>query len=790
MASSCSAIEIHRILNLNWDISAKVKQLETLRLRCDICQKDFNRLYMVGYHILSRKHTKKLANQNQRVFAKIVGTHLNRLLAQDRNDERQKKRLMAQGPPYYTDPRVEALKRRFQSLKEENYKLKAMLSTYLEEAEESKATIKLRKEYEKCRAAAIALKDVGGNLPSAKLDDIEWAKDISVHFTQRSKKVNEYRLNILKYPKYAALGKGEYLIENNLLNDEEVGHYQFAEDTLNVMKEFVIKNEGAGNVSPDVLVNRRWMKYESLDNVLGFRIIDPSNCVHLPNPKILEGQKECYAKLNIPNGTILRQYVGNEMTQSEYHKIYNGTKEEMHHLSFMHGDTLLLPDGERLDIYIDGIGVGDTSPLLYINDGRANIREKETPGDAKRMNVEFIGVLCNGWPMILVRSTKPIKSGDSLWINYGPRFGLVLDEHDLVKQQRDRMQESFDNILSGVNLNENRGLEIFSDSEDDDDITLKPMKNRAAMDDNDIFADDLVRRSRKLKYYESLILQHEPTKSKFECNFKLEVNLWNEDQQGKSQNNYWRTKGYTGKDCGGYEGKFDLNLGAQKVSNILGVRKIIGDRKYHGIRAHDILWSNKMEGQMECFAKQEIAPGTIIGPYMGREMLKEEFETMYENKRERMEHLRYVFTDAVLLPNKQLIEIYIDGLAGDKTYPLLYINDCRMNIRKVKKTDIDREKINCEFLLYVLHGLPAVFIKSTKTIFKEQPLFIDYGIRFGTVLEPKLQLMDMATYWRQSAISKKNKVENHDNKDKQMDPDMLILQQLDSEFMLQNNRNR
>ena len=492
--------EIEKVLELKMDIISKGKKLNGLTW-CGLCQVKVN-LKRFPRHLTGTGHHQKLnrfiarcnlnyqkvRDDTERVSKKLnIFLHNNgtkkwlRTLSQKPsnrlNQQRKYRNVNAMRMAIYD------LKQRNELLKSENTKLKAALSEYLEIAKESKATAKLRKQYEECRAAAIALKEVGCNLPSARLDDIEWAKDDGVHFTQRSKELNEYRLDILKQPKYAVLGQKEYLIENNPLNDDEVGHYQFEDNMLNVMKEFVIKNEGPGNLHPEVLVNRRWMKYESLDNVLGFRTIDPSNCVHLCNPKVLEGQRECYAKLDIPNGTILGQYVGNEMTESEYHKIYNGTREEMQHLSYMHGDTFVLPDGQRIDIHIDGIGAGDNSPFLYINDGRANIREKETAEDAKRMNVEFVGVLCNGWPMILLRSTKAIKAGHSLWINYGPRFGLVLDEHALVKQQRDRMQESFDNILSGVNLNEERGVEIFSDSEDDDDIKLEPIKNQTNSDD-------------------------------------------------------------------------------------------------------------------------------------------------------------------------------------------------------------------------------------------------------------------------------------------------------------------
>ena len=461
--------QIETILNSKMDDIAKVDALCRMEKVCDICDYGISESSSLYGHLIGKNHRKNLKNRTP--------PHLN-FGAEWSKTQRIANKMQLLWNRYKCITITE-LKEQIETLRSENEKLKAALSEYLEVTKPSKATKKLKRQYEECRAAAIALRDVGRNLPSAALDVIEWAKDDSVHFTQRSKKANEYRVSILKQEKYASLGKKQYLIENNGLNDEEIKHHYFTAEELNVMKEFVIKNEGAGNIDPDILVNRRWMKYESLSDVLGIQPIHPSNCSHLTDPEILRGQRECFAKLDIPKGTILGQYVGTEMLQSEFHAIYNGTREEMHHLSYMHGETLLVPNGGRIELYVDGIGAGDKSPFLYINDGRSNIRENETTEDAQRMNVEFVGVLCNGWPIIFIRSTKPIKAADSLWINYGSQFGLVLDEQFLEKQRRDRIQYSIDNILAGIDLEEDKGLEIFSDSESDDN-DLEPIKKMSS----------------------------------------------------------------------------------------------------------------------------------------------------------------------------------------------------------------------------------------------------------------------------------------------------------------------
>ena len=119
-----------------------------------------------------------------------------------------------------------------------------------------------------------------------------------------------------------------------------------------------------------------------------------------------------------------------------------------------------------IEVDVDGVAVGKSMPLLYINDGRVNMREQETAADRQRMNTEFVLVLCNGWPLILVMTTKAIKSGNSLWINYGSKYGLVLDERRLVYDQRNKVIRSVDQIMSGVDLQEERPIQIFDDEKE------------------------------------------------------------------------------------------------------------------------------------------------------------------------------------------------------------------------------------------------------------------------------------------------------------------------------------
>ena len=715
-----------------------------------------------------------------------------------------------------------ALLQRIQMLKEQNYELRDQSLIHSDAV--------LGRQYEKCRAAAIALKDMGSNLPPPNPGAVEWVKkdESDYHFTVRSKKVHEYRQCVLQQKKYAVLNDDEFIIENinHLTND---GHRQCTAEELRVIKDFVVKNKGAGNLHPDILVNRRWMKYETLDSVLGVQPIDPSKCSHLRNPDDLKGHKECFAKLNIPKGTILGQYVGTETTKEEYYKIYNGSRGEERHLVYMHGDIFVLPDGREVDLYVDGIDAGDTSPFLYINDGRADIGGTETTEDAERINTEFINVSCNGWLMILIQTTKSIKAGDSLWINYGPHYKAVLDELDLIRQSRCRLKESCHNAAVRVDLEEENPLIVPSDSENEDDS--KSITN-GTEDENDITALGFQeraaiglgkirvmrrRKSRSAAYRiftvkclycgnlfrtrkamcKHLIDIHKHSAKVTECReviavqgnsrwegytyaeqgclFVVQNNEWNEDSPCSEEDNgkcfhFIARNGHRNMNPWVFVSKniFDSNdwtirpnerapsqyVFTKRLRNAIGVRKVSDGR-------------GLIKGQMECYVKcsnynYKIPAGTIIGKFIGKELLKHEFQELYSDDKERMEHLQFTYKNAALLPNGKLMQIYVDGIAADPTYPLLYINDYRRDVRGEATSEV-KERINTEFVMCLVNGWPETFIKTTKWLHEGDCLFIDYGIRYGTVLGPSLKHMDRKSKYPVVRADVRGDSENEEN---------------------------
>eukprot|EP01084_Bolivina_argentea_P121991 216201_1 len=312
---------------------------------------------------------------------------------------------------------------------------------------------KLRNESEQYRFVASALKDIAQNLPSARLNDIDWAKDnVRGNFILRSRSLNDKKQRIQK--KYMTLNKKDaYIIENISQLDKKD---QCDKQEIKQIKKFVQKN-GIWNTNNKIEYKTNMCKLNS--DVLGIRVV--GECSFLP---ILKGQLECYAKVDIDKGVILGQYIGNEYLEKDYHDIYNRTKEQMNHLTYMMSEELKY-NNEILDIYIDAFAVYETnmndnkidnSYLLRINDGRVNIkRGEQTEDDTERMNCCFLSVLCNGWPLILVQTIKKITKLSPLWMHYGVQYGLVLDEQSLMYDAKAKRVRSVEQILTGIDLKEN-----------------------------------------------------------------------------------------------------------------------------------------------------------------------------------------------------------------------------------------------------------------------------------------------------------------------------------------------
>ena len=449
-------MELAKCLSLNRNLLMEINNLKTeieiCNLRMKTSEQDKKRLNEKMSIIQSQNNSLKKENIAIRAQCKcnIIPSLIN---SENMNKE------------------IDELKQEMNSLKNKNKTL------------ESKA--------EKYRFSAISLKHLAVNLPSARINKIEWIKDFKFgHLTMRSSKVHQYKLLIESQTKYSKLNEigndYHYLIECNPSNSD----CKYEENELNDIFNFVSLNH-VGNINPNIKYKNKLNKYKSLNDILGIRVV--TNCGEI---SVLLGQKETFTKMDIDCGVILGQYVGNEMLSKEYDDIYNGTKEEMKHLTFLHGENVKLPNGKQITINIDGIGAGTTSPLLYINDGRKDMEMIPTTRDKqKRINCEYVSVLCNGYPLILVRTTKKIKKNESLWIDYGANYKAVIEIKSQIEDQKNKTKVAVNQILTNIGneLNEDIPIRLEDDGNDDNHNNHNKHINRkrSLLSLNDNETDDI-----------------------------------------------------------------------------------------------------------------------------------------------------------------------------------------------------------------------------------------------------------------------------------------------------------
>ena len=295
-----------------------------------------------------------------------------------------------------------------------------------------------------------SLHDFATKLPSANVTIIEWEKGKRFdNFTQRTKEIHHYREIIQSASKYQnAIKNGRFIIENNPIIDDCV---YTKKDHDEIQRYFEMNMEG--EMDPFIYIKpNNPHKLKRLHTILGIRRVE--NCV-LPQ---LNGESETFAKRKIDRGVILGQYCGHEMLKEEYFKIYNGTREEAEHYRYLHGTELKLTKiNKTIDLFIDPFDKfyrdkrncqHRKSPLIFINDARFNIKDKELQkSDKQRINCEYVEIMVNGFVAILVRTTKRIKKDETLWISYGPQYDLVMNVQETSDDQKHKMKSGANNIM-------------------------------------------------------------------------------------------------------------------------------------------------------------------------------------------------------------------------------------------------------------------------------------------------------------------------------------------------------
>merc|ERR1712228_197588 len=216
------------------------------------------------------------------------------------------------------------------------------------------------------------------------------------------------------------------------------------------------------------------------DKVLGIRTIEQT-------PKgfeLLKGHKEAFVLCDIENEVVLGQYIGNEycidtdVGIDERYKLFNGTEEEADVTMYAIGSSLKISETKTITVEIDAYSFykdqmnedpkDDKSFLLRINDGRIwkknadgslIINKNKTDEEKERINTRFVSVLCNGYPMILVQTTKEIKKNESLWADYGCFYQGALEEMHTINDQKSKMKTR-KCILNSIDLKEDVPIDI------------------------------------------------------------------------------------------------------------------------------------------------------------------------------------------------------------------------------------------------------------------------------------------------------------------------------------------
>jgi len=150
----------------------------------------------------------------------------------------------------------------------------------------------------------------------------------------------------------------------------------------------------------------------------------------------LDGQFALRAKINIPKGTVLGRFCGDEMYRFEYDAVYKGTCENQMRNNYRM--TLECPsnefkkeeecpvEGREGQIIVDELTTFPSNPLVIANDPRADLSKPQmTEEDKGFQNAQFRNINVNGWPYLVVVNHKNIRKGDEITIYYGAGYTIT-----------------------------------------------------------------------------------------------------------------------------------------------------------------------------------------------------------------------------------------------------------------------------------------------------------------------------------------------------------------------------
>eukprot|EP01084_Bolivina_argentea_P126516 223999_1 len=183
----------------------------------------------------------------------------------------------------------------------------------------------------------------------------------------------------------------------------------------------------------------------------------------------LEGQYGVRAIIDIPKQTVLSRYIGFEMSNREWNNCFDYSNKDMFHAQYLYTFDLDLDlecndNGEdKRSVTIDPIEGGKSELLvLYINDCRKDILTANmSHDDNKHRNCKFVLIKNKGWPSVFIVTTKNVRNGQELFIDYGKDFWLLSSEsHRWNKIIEKVRQLSKQNIIKNVKIHDlHNGIE-------------------------------------------------------------------------------------------------------------------------------------------------------------------------------------------------------------------------------------------------------------------------------------------------------------------------------------------
>ena len=175
----------------------------------------------------------------------------------------------------------------------------------------------------------------------------------------------------------------------------------------------------------------------------------------------LVGKLGVFAKMDIPPYTALGRYIGFECTNKEWNEVFDFTNKDAKHSEYLFSFDLDENIGDNHDgsrqITIDPLeGNMDDLLLLYINDIRSNLFDSELSDEDKaHQNCKFVVPKLYGWPTPIVITTKHIKKGKELLLDYGLAFSVLLKQNERWRKlMRSANEQIANNILGDAVLDD------------------------------------------------------------------------------------------------------------------------------------------------------------------------------------------------------------------------------------------------------------------------------------------------------------------------------------------------